>query len=60
VAAALKKEHGLDVELIDGQRGEFTVSVDGKVVPEKDESLPSIEEVVKAVKQAAPAEAATR
>jgi hypothetical protein len=54
VAAALKKEQGLQVELVEGNRGEFTVSVDGKVVAQKGESLPSVEDVVKAVKKAAP------
>ena len=42
------------MELVEGNRGEFTVSVDGKVVAQKGESLPSVEDVVKAVKKAAP------
>jgi hypothetical protein len=58
VAAALRNEPGLEVNLIDGDRGEFTVSVGGKAVARKGESLPSVEEVVSAVKKAAPTGAA--
>jgi hypothetical protein len=54
VAAALRNEQGFQVELTDGDRGEFTVSVDGKVVAQKGQSLPSVEDVVSAVKKAAP------
>ncbi len=60
MAAALRKEQGYDVELIDGNRGEFTVSVDGKVVAQKGDSLPSVEEVLSAVKRASPAPAGAR
>jgi hypothetical protein len=35
VVAALKKEPGVEVELVNGDRGEFTVSVDGQVVARK-------------------------
>jgi hypothetical protein len=54
VAAALKKAQGLQVNLVDGDRGEFTVSVDGKVVAQKGQSLPAVEEVVEAVRKAQP------
>jgi hypothetical protein len=42
------------VQLVDGNRGEFTVLVDGRVVAQKGESLPAIGEVVAAVKKQAP------
>jgi hypothetical protein len=51
LAAALKKEPGVDVHVVNGNRGELTVSVDGKVVAQKGESLPTIEEVLSAVKK---------
>jgi thiamine biosynthesis lipoprotein ApbE len=35
VADALRKEPGLSVDLIDGNRGEFTVLVDGRTVAGK-------------------------
>jgi VCBS repeat-containing protein len=54
VAAALRKEPGLEVELIDGNHGEFTVAVDGQVVSTKTDSLPSVDQVVAAVKKTAP------
>jgi hypothetical protein len=55
VADALRKEPGLSVDLIDGNRGEFTVLVDGRTVAgKKGDSLPSVEDVVAAVKQAPP------
>jgi hypothetical protein len=53
VAAALKKIPGLDVELVNGAKGELTVLVDGQEVIRKDEQLPSVDEAVKAVKEAA-------
>ncbi len=55
MADALRKEPGLSVDLIDGNRGEFTVLVDGRTVAGKQgDSLPSVEDVVAAVKKAAP------
>jgi nitrate reductase NapAB chaperone NapD len=50
VAASLKQIPGLDVEVADGARGEFTVLVDGQEVARKGEELPSVEKVVSAVK----------
>lgn len=38
--------------MVDGNRGELTVSVDGQVVARKGESMPSNEEVVAAVRKA--------
>jgi len=52
VAASLRNEPGIAVEVIDGNHGEFTVSVDGRVVAQKDKSLPEIADVLKAVRQA--------
>jgi hypothetical protein len=52
LAAALKKEPGVDVQVVNGNRGEFTVSVDRKVVAQKGESLPTTEEVLAAVRKA--------
>jgi hypothetical protein len=37
------------VEVIDGQRGELTVLVDGREVVRKGDSLPSVDEVKAAV-----------
>jgi hypothetical protein len=54
VAAALRKEPGIQVEVIDGGRGEFTVSVDGQVVAQKGETVPSEEEILAAVRKAKP------
>jgi hypothetical protein len=45
------------VEVVDGQRGELTVLVDGREVARKGDSLPSLDEVRAAVKNAAPAAA---
>ena len=52
MAEALRKEPGVEVEVVDGSRGEFTVSVDSQVVTQKGDALPSPEEVVAAVRRA--------
>jgi len=52
VADALRKEPGLDVEVVDGEKGEFTVWVDGDEVAHKGDSLPPVADVVAAVRQA--------
>jgi hypothetical protein len=58
VAETLRRERGTDVELVDGGKGEFSVSVDGQTVARKDgDSMPSPEEVLEAVRKAAPTEA---
>ena len=57
MAAALRKEPGFKVELIDGNQGEFTVAVEGKVVAQKGMQLPPVEDVVAAVRKAVPAHA---
>jgi hypothetical protein len=43
------------VELVNGGKGEFTVSLDDRVIAQKGDSLPPIEEVVGKVHNAAPA-----
>jgi hypothetical protein len=53
VAAALRRLQGLDVEVVDGARGELTVLVDGRQVFRKGEELPGVEAVVNAVKDGA-------
>jgi hypothetical protein len=51
LAAALKQEPGVEVEMVDGNRGELTVLVDGRQVAKKDEnSTPSAAQVLAAVK----------
>jgi hypothetical protein len=52
LAAALRKEPGVEVQVVNGNRGELTVSVDGKVAAQKGESLPTTEEVLSAVRKA--------
>ena len=53
MADALRNESDIDVQLIDGAKGEFTVQVDGREVTHKDgESMPSVDQVVRAVRNA--------
>jgi hypothetical protein len=48
-----EKTPGLEVELVDGKRGEFTVMVDGQVVAKKGLIFkPSVEKVIKSVREA--------
>jgi hypothetical protein len=50
VAEELRKQPGLEVQEVDGARGEFTVLVDGREVARKtDAGMPTVEEVVAAV-----------
>jgi hypothetical protein len=46
----LRELPGLNVEVVNGQKGEFTVLVDGQEVVHKQGELPPIEDVVDAVK----------
>jgi hypothetical protein len=56
LAAVLKREPGVEVELVDGDRGELTVLVDGRVVARKGLIFkPSVNKVLAAVREAAPA-----
>jgi hypothetical protein len=50
----LRKDPGVQVELIEGGKGELTVLVDGREVARKGDSMPSAEEVLAAVREAAP------
>jgi len=61
VADALRKEPGVEVDLVDGKRGELTVQVDGRTVAKKVLFFfkPSVEKVLKAVREAGPNEART-
>jgi hypothetical protein len=45
----LRQEPDTQVEVVDGERGELTVLVDGREVARKGDSLPSVEEVKAAV-----------
>jgi hypothetical protein len=56
LAAALRQEPGVEVTLVDGNRGELTVLVDGHVVAKKGLFFkPSIEKVLASVRQASSA-----
>jgi hypothetical protein len=58
LAAALKQEPGIEVELVNGKLGELTVLVDGKEVAKKWLVFkPSVQKVLTAVREANPAEA---
>jgi hypothetical protein len=53
VAELIKKKIGVEPELIEGGRGEFTVWVDDKRVAQKDaEGFPSDEDALAAVEHA--------
>ena len=54
MAAALRDEPGVQVQLVDGGRGEFTVTVGGQVVAQKTDTLPPVDQVVTAVRDAGP------
>ena len=54
MADALRKEPGFQVELVDGNKGEFTVLVNGQpVAQKKGDSFSPVNEVVAAAKKAA-------
>jgi hypothetical protein len=52
----LRKEPGVEVEVEDGNRGELTVQVDGRTVAKRVFFFfkPSVEKVLKAVREAGP------
>ena len=53
MAALVKAETGIDLELIEGGRGEFTVWVGEEVVAKKDSlGFPSDQEALTAIQQA--------
>jgi len=58
LAAALRKEPETEVELVEGNRGELSVLVDGQVVAKKGLFFkPSVQKVLAAVREATPAQA---
>jgi hypothetical protein len=58
VADALKREPGVQVQLEDGGKGEFTVLIGGQPMAKKDNAMPSVDEVLAAVRLAQPAKTA--
>jgi hypothetical protein len=58
VAAELREEHALDVDIFDGRKGEFTILVDGDAVLRKQNDPPSLEDAIDAVRSAQPAPSA--
>jgi hypothetical protein len=55
VAALIKEKTGIDSDLVEGGRGEFTVWVGGNVVAKKDSSgFPEDADVLAAVQHALP------
>jgi hypothetical protein len=48
VAEALRREAGIDVQVVDGDKGECAVLVDGQPVAKKGAEHPPVEEVVAA------------
>ena len=52
MAAALRQEPDVEVEVIDGKHGEFAVLLDGATIAEKNGSLPDVQDIVKAVRAA--------
>ena len=50
----MRREPGVEVELVDGNRGELTVQVDGRTVARRVLFLfkPSVEKVLQAVREA--------
>jgi hypothetical protein len=58
VAAALRNEPGLQVQMVDGSKGELTVLVDGKEIARKQgDNPPPVDQVVAAVRKAGSATA---
>jgi hypothetical protein len=56
LAAGLKQQPGVDVKLVDGNRGELTVLVNDRVVAKKGFfSKPSVEDVLASVQEASSA-----
>jgi len=52
VAARLQRELGLETDLVEGNRGEFTVWVDGRKIAEKASGVfPSDDAIVEAVRR---------
>ena len=57
-ATALRRELGAQVQVLDGYRGEYTVTADGRVIAETIRGwLPSIQEVQATLRRQAPRKA---
>ena len=53
MAAALRNEQDVHVEIVDGERGELTVLMDGHEIAKKSElAMPTVEDVVAKVQKA--------
>ena len=50
MADALKREPGVQVQLEDGGKGEFTVLIDGRPLPGSGDAMPTPEQVLAAVR----------
>ena len=50
MAEMLRREPDTQVEVVDGGKGEFTVTVDGREVARKGESLPDAGQIIAAVR----------
>jgi len=52
----LRKEPGVEVELVDGDHGELTIMMDGRVLAKKGlVSTPSADQILAAVRKSEPA-----
>jgi hypothetical protein len=61
VAAQLRREPDAQVELVDGSKGELSVSVDGREVFRKQgEHPPEADQIVKTVREKLPASSGAR
>ena len=58
MADALQREPDVQVDIVNGDRGEFTVNVGGRMVAHKADQMPTVEEVVAAVRRQMPTGAA--
>ena len=52
MAEILRTEPDVKVELIDGNRGEFSVVLDDQLIAEKSDVMPTVDEIVSAVRKA--------
>jgi hypothetical protein len=59
-ATALRRELGIEVQVLDGYRGEYTVTANGRVIAEKTcDWLPSLPEVQATLRRQSPGRADT-
>ena len=52
LADALRRELGVEAQVVDGAKGELTVLVDGEAVAERVDALPGVAAVLDAVREA--------